>query len=1350
MAIVYQVTDTITQKSLALKKLVRHRKEERQKHIVELFEQEYLTLTQLAHPRVVEVFDFGFHGQDPYYTMELLDGGDLRELAPVPWQKACVLLCDICSVLSLLHSRRLVHRDLTPRNVLCTADSKAKLIDFGAMVPMGPCKQVVGTPAFTAPEVAALQSLDARADLYSVGATLYYALTGRSPYAARTFAELRSAWRRKPLPPSSVVQLIPKELDELVMTLIDLDPLVRPINAAEVIERLSAIASIQVDEHLLVSQAYLQKPSLVGRQELIAKIRKRVVRSLRGLGSAVVIGGTAGTGKTRVLDACALEGKLAGAVVLRADANDAQGGDWSVVRTLATRLLHEIPDIAFKVAEPFIPILGHVIPELLERAESAGGDGAESVELVAFDNPQEFRPQVHERLRDWLIDVCRQRCLLIAVDDIHRIDEPSAAFVALLANQISEKMVTLVATMDVDVAPTSALKLLQSSASSMKIRNLNREDTNKLLTSVFGEVPRVALLSDRLYKVTQGNPGAMMEFAQHLVDKGVIQYQAGAWTLPQDIHVKDFPQSLSDALKVKIERLNRAALDLACSLALSPEQSFSVDECMRLISVKDKAELANILSELQSVGLVSTDGHFYGLNQPSWISPLLETTDEKRKSALHLSLAELFIKRGNQACRATQHLFEAGQHERGLDVLLADLRQRKPMIETNAQAYFEFIMSLPKEWLAIFERALTICEANGRPAKQKYLIQVLMSRVGDQKGLIDTKPVTQAVERMVDDSGLRIFHELGDSVEPDKRLWRALELAQQRYDTCPEEQRVLSPSEAIFDLAKTTGNVIGMSAASYDYDFLSKMPSLEPLAPLSPALGIIANSSRSMLASMTGHLERAKEGLQRSLVRLSQPDRAGLEETIYKVTDLGHRWGIGILEASFGNKAALQWADSIEHHPLHQVNAWRIRLVYYLRQGDIQEADECKKKMEMLHIQNSPAQFYEGAYQYAELAVYMITDDLMRVKRVIPGIQAMARRYPPWLPICHLAQGEYQRIRGDYNSALAEYEKGLAIAQPGRHIAWPRVIGAKLKALYEMERLEEARDFGEPNLRIAEKVGFEFSADTIRTILALVQAGLGDFDSAIANCRVTVDTYQRLGITGISLGYAYETRARVAICMKDEKSFETYANLCAEQYNAGNYQALVAKYERLMQKARQMRIEITEELARSIGEFGVKPHEDFVSIVSTLLTDCHGREERAERALELLVNQSKTSGGYLYIMQKNGPVLSAQLGSVGPMQEMDSVVRDYLHSEIEGAFDKTMTVADMKGSTRSHFEWTSQGDFQYQPVLLGHDTDRGYVITGLAILCGNLDQDINIPIKAVAALSKSLLDAGDAATVFSE
>jgi serine/threonine protein kinase len=120
MATVYSVIDLTTKKKLALKRMQFQKDEEIKSIQIELFEREFHTLVQLAHPRVVEVYDYGIDETVPFYTMELLDGGDLRGLSPLPWKKACLYMRDICSALSLLHSRRLVHCDVSPRNIRCT------------------------------------------------------------------------------------------------------------------------------------------------------------------------------------------------------------------------------------------------------------------------------------------------------------------------------------------------------------------------------------------------------------------------------------------------------------------------------------------------------------------------------------------------------------------------------------------------------------------------------------------------------------------------------------------------------------------------------------------------------------------------------------------------------------------------------------------------------------------------------------------------------------------------------------------------------------------------------------------------------------------------------------------------------------------------------------------------------------------------------------------------------------------------------------------------------------------------------------------------------------------------------
>ena len=83
--------------------------------------------------------------------ISLTAGAGLR--GRFPWREACSILRDVASALSLVHSRRLVHRDVTHRNVHRTPDGRAVLLDFGALVPMGPTNDVVGTPPFMPPDL---------------------------------------------------------------------------------------------------------------------------------------------------------------------------------------------------------------------------------------------------------------------------------------------------------------------------------------------------------------------------------------------------------------------------------------------------------------------------------------------------------------------------------------------------------------------------------------------------------------------------------------------------------------------------------------------------------------------------------------------------------------------------------------------------------------------------------------------------------------------------------------------------------------------------------------------------------------------------------------------------------------------------------------------------------------------------------------------------------------------------------------------------------------------------------------------------------------------------------------------
>src|SRR5690606_21079011 len=130
---VWRARDASTGKRLALKLLKANASAKQ----VALFEREYHTLAGLRHPNTIEAYDYGTHEQGPFYTMEILEGADMTEAGPMPWRDVCGVLRDVASALALLHARKLLHRDVSARNVWRTGEGRIKLIDFGALTSFG-------------------------------------------------------------------------------------------------------------------------------------------------------------------------------------------------------------------------------------------------------------------------------------------------------------------------------------------------------------------------------------------------------------------------------------------------------------------------------------------------------------------------------------------------------------------------------------------------------------------------------------------------------------------------------------------------------------------------------------------------------------------------------------------------------------------------------------------------------------------------------------------------------------------------------------------------------------------------------------------------------------------------------------------------------------------------------------------------------------------------------------------------------------------------------------------------------------------------------------------------------------
>jgi serine/threonine-protein kinase len=208
------------------------------------FEREVQAMATLTHWNTVEIFDYG-HAEDGtfYYVMEYLPGLGLQDLVdrfgPMPPERAVHFLRQLCSALTEAHSRSLIHRDIKPSNVIACERGGvfdvAKLLDFGLVqhrMPEGDSGKltvqgvILGSPPYMAPEQAlGRTNLDARTDIYSLGAMGYFLLTGQPPFIRETSMELLVAHAHEK--PTSLGELrpdVPPDLQAIVMRCLEKEP----------------------------------------------------------------------------------------------------------------------------------------------------------------------------------------------------------------------------------------------------------------------------------------------------------------------------------------------------------------------------------------------------------------------------------------------------------------------------------------------------------------------------------------------------------------------------------------------------------------------------------------------------------------------------------------------------------------------------------------------------------------------------------------------------------------------------------------------------------------------------------------------------------------------------------------------------------------------------------------------------------------------------------------------------------------------------------------------------------------------------------------------------------------------
>jgi len=233
MASIFKATDTHTGRQVAIK--IPHPEMEADPVLFDRFKREEEVGQALDHPAVMKVLPDDSRSSH-YMVMEWVNGRllrhILRELKPLPQERALRIAIAVCDALDYIHRNGVVHRDLKPENIMVDAEDNIKLIDFGIAgkagarrLTFGKLSQVMGTPDYISPEQVRGKRGDGRSDIYSLGVMLYEMLTGETPFqGANPFLVMNDRLVNNPIPPREHNPAISPELQEVIYRAIEREP----------------------------------------------------------------------------------------------------------------------------------------------------------------------------------------------------------------------------------------------------------------------------------------------------------------------------------------------------------------------------------------------------------------------------------------------------------------------------------------------------------------------------------------------------------------------------------------------------------------------------------------------------------------------------------------------------------------------------------------------------------------------------------------------------------------------------------------------------------------------------------------------------------------------------------------------------------------------------------------------------------------------------------------------------------------------------------------------------------------------------------------------------------------------
>jgi len=697
---VYKAYDLWNRKEIALKILTIGKQD---LLVLESFKNEFLLLTRLRHPGVIEVFDFGYEklsssgehpdgiplldpipGEVPYFTMEFVEGKTLYQSFDLSSQDSIQMeserlyqfIWQICDILEYLHLRGIVHGDLKPDNLKVTERIfNLKLLDFGLSEEIGTKrgKAAKGTLPYMAPEMFLDEPLDERTDLYSLGVILYELVTSKLPFFSDDPMKIVSGHlEQMPVPPKELNPYLSEPLNRFILKLLEKSPSQRPQSASEV----KAFATGHLRENSEIAErktflSHLYSGEMVAREEKEAQVAKLLEQTLSSGGGGVLLAGEQGVGKSFFFKNLKIRCQLDG--ILYVDSNCLENQT--------------------KAYQPLIEILHKMKPYLENCDPSLKEKFSQSLKLI-FENPQdkitslsEQQSLIHQGIIESLTHFSQIFPMVLAVDNLQWADFQTIRFLSDLGQNIKKSKIFLAcAFRPEEIKGETPLKELidrwRDKRWCQHIK-LDRFDYQKSVMFIRSKLKRERFSESSfsyLHQNTSGNPFFLTEALKYLLEKQIVFLKDCIWEVDSEkLKQTSVPDSIEAVLLKNLERYDQKTLDFLNLVAVIGKKFDS--ELVRKLDLFAEKDLTKTLFVLvkdqvfiEKVSPIRGKLYYEFANQ-SLQNLLYQRWDEAKRLFWHKKvgerLEELSSKEDEESVfEIARHYLEAGESDKAYQYAL--------------------------------------------------------------------------------------------------------------------------------------------------------------------------------------------------------------------------------------------------------------------------------------------------------------------------------------------------------------------------------------------------------------------------------------------------------------------------------------------------------------------------------------------------------------------------------------------------------------------------------------------------------------------------------------------------------